>query len=42
MVKYTMLEDKKGIFASKYRLYLPSEGELKKELIEEKEKIRSR
>lgn len=39
MVKYTMLEDKKGIFASKYRLYLPSEEELKKELIEEKDRI---
>jgi predicted nuclease of restriction endonuclease-like (RecB) superfamily len=41
MVKYTMLEDKKGIFASKYKLYLPSEEEIKKEIIEEKEKIKN-
>ncbi len=35
-----MLEDKKSVFASKYKLYLPSEEDLKKEIIGEKEKIR--
>jgi predicted nuclease of restriction endonuclease-like (RecB) superfamily len=32
MIKYTLLEKSKQIFASKYKLYLPSEEELKKEL----------
>ena len=32
VVKYTLPEDNKQIFASKYKLYLPSEEELKKEL----------
>jgi len=32
MVKYTLLEDSKQIFASRYKLYLPSEEELKVEL----------
>ena len=31
-VRYTLLEDSKQIFASKYKLYLPTEEELKKEL----------
>ncbi len=39
MVKYTLLEDKKQVFASKYKLYLPTEEELKKELTREKELI---
>lgn len=36
MVKYTLLENSQRIFASKYKLYLPSEEELKEELEREK------
>lgn len=32
MARYTLLGDKKNVFASKYRLYLPSEDEIKKGL----------
>jgi predicted nuclease of restriction endonuclease-like (RecB) superfamily len=32
MVKYTVLEDSNKIYASKYKLYIPSEEELKNEL----------
>lgn len=32
VVKYTLPEDNKQIFASKYKLYLPTEEEFKKEL----------
>jgi hypothetical protein len=32
IVRYTLPEDNKQIFASKYLLYLPTEEELKKEL----------
>ncbi|MFH1971922.1 MAG: PDDEXK nuclease domain-containing protein [archaeon] len=32
MIKYTLLEESKQVFASKYKLYLPTEDELKKEL----------
>ena len=32
MTKYTILENSKNIFASKYKLYLPTEEELIKEL----------
>jgi predicted nuclease of restriction endonuclease-like (RecB) superfamily len=32
MVKYTLLEENKQLFASKYQLYLPTEEELRKEL----------
>jgi predicted nuclease of restriction endonuclease-like (RecB) superfamily len=39
IVKYTILGDKKHIFASKYKLYLPSEKELKKELEKERNRI---
>lgn len=43
MVKYTLLEENKQIFASKYKLYLPTTEELKKEidreLFENKEMI---
>ncbi|HII02421.1 TPA: DUF1016 domain-containing protein [Methanosarcinaceae archaeon] len=39
MVKYTLLNESKTIFASKYKLYLPSEEELKKELTRERELI---
>lgn len=37
MVKYTVLEDSAQIFASKYKLYIPTEEELKNELIRERE-----
>lgn len=37
MVKYTLLESNNRIFASKYKLYLPSEEELKEELEREKQ-----
>ena len=37
MVRYTLLEDSKQIFSSKYKLYLPTEDELKKELERESE-----
>jgi len=36
MVRYTLLEDSKQIFASKYKLYLPTEVELKVELERER------
>lgn len=39
MVKYTLLEDSKQIFASRYQLYLPSEKELEEKITEEKELI---
>lgn len=39
MAKYTLLQDTNKIFASKYRLYLPSETELKKELAKERERL---
>lgn len=38
MVKYTLLEESKQIFASRYKLYLPDENEIRAEL--EKEKAR--
>jgi predicted nuclease of restriction endonuclease-like (RecB) superfamily len=37
MVKYTMLNDSKQIFASKYTLYLPTEEELTKYIKEQRE-----
>ncbi|HDZ61906.1 MAG TPA: DUF1016 domain-containing protein [Nitrospirae bacterium] len=36
MAKYTLLKNSKNIFASKYKLYLPTEEELKKELERER------
>ena len=36
MVRYTLLEDSKQIFASKYTLYLPTEEKLKAELEQER------
>jgi hypothetical protein len=39
MVRYTLLEDSKQIFASKYKLYLPTEDELKTELEREREML---
>jgi predicted nuclease of restriction endonuclease-like (RecB) superfamily len=37
MVKYTVLEDSNTIYASKYKLYIPTEEELKNELNKERE-----
>lgn len=39
MVRYTLLAESKTVFASKYKLYLPSEEELTKELAKERERI---
>jgi hypothetical protein len=39
MVKYTLLEGSQRIFASKYKLYLPTEDELRRELRDERAKI---
>jgi predicted nuclease of restriction endonuclease-like (RecB) superfamily len=39
VVKYTLSEENKQIFASRYKLYLPSEEELKAELLREREII---
>lgn len=42
MVKYTLLENSRNIFASKYKLYLPTEKELKEELRRERESFEFR
>jgi hypothetical protein len=39
IVKYSVLADNENLFASKYRLYLPTEEELKAELQREREII---
>lgn len=39
IVKYSMLKDSKQVFASKYKLYLPSEEELRQELLREREQL---
>lgn len=39
MVRYTLLDERKSVFASKYKLYLPTEVELKKELARGREII---
>jgi len=39
MVRYTLLKGSKHVFASKYKLYLPSEKELRLELVKERERI---
>jgi len=39
MVKYTMLKDSKQVFASKYKLYLPKEKELRDEIVRERRLI---
>ena len=39
IVKYSVLADNENLLASKYRLYLPSEEELRTELIQEREAI---
>jgi len=40
IVKYSVLKDNKKLFASKYKLYLPSEKELKDEIEKEKQILR--
>jgi len=37
MAKYTLLKGSKNFFASKYKLYLPTEKELKEELKRERQ-----
>jgi len=39
IVKYSVLSDKENLFASKYKLYLPTEEELKRELERERRLI---
>ena len=39
VVKYSVLNDNKKLFASKYKAYLPSEQELKKELERERQAL---
>ena len=39
IVKYSVLKDSKQLFASKYKLYLPTEQELKEEIEHERELI---
>lgn len=39
MIKYTLLEENKQIFASRYQLYLPTEEELKKHIETERHNI---
>lgn len=40
LVKYSVLNDNKNLFASKYQLYLPSEEELVNEIEKQKEKFK--
>jgi hypothetical protein len=39
VVRYTLPEDNKQIFASRYKLYLPTEEELAAEIIKERQAI---
>jgi len=39
VVRYTLPEGNKQIFASRYRLYLPSEDELAAQLVKEREDL---
>ena len=41
VVRYTLAEDNKQIYASKYKLYLPTEEELRKEISTEREVLES-
>ena len=41
IVKYSILNDNKNIFASKYLLYLPTEEELKREIEKERNMMES-
>jgi len=40
IVKYSILKGNKKLFASKYKLYLPSEKELQDEIEKEKQMLR--
>lgn len=42
MVKYSILNENDHLFASKYKLYIPSEEELKKEIERERFNIGQR
>jgi hypothetical protein len=42
IVKYSVLADNKNLFASKYMPYLPTEDELKRKLVRERELIERR
>lgn len=42
MVKYSILNENDHLFASKYKLYIPSEEELKKEIERERFNIEQR
>ncbi len=42
MVKYSVLNENQQLFASKYKLYIPTEEELKKELERERFNIEQR
>lgn len=42
VAKYSVLSENKQLFASKYKLYLPSEEELQKELQKEREMLEER
>ena len=39
IVKYSVLNDNKNLFASKYQLYLPTEEELVREIEKQKEEF---
>lgn len=39
IVKYSILEESKQIFASKYMLYMPTEEELKREINKDREML---
>jgi hypothetical protein len=39
MVRYTLLEQSERVFASRYKLYLPSEDELRRELSDERARL---
>lgn len=39
MVRYTLLDDREQVFASKYRLCLPTEDELRREISEERARL---
>lgn len=39
MIKYTLLDDAKQIFASKYRLHLPTEAELEREITNQRARL---
>ena len=42
LVKYTLPDNQNQIYASKYKLYIPSEEELRKEILLEREKLENK